>query len=147
MLKEFAENYLAVTQCKLYEFILKHASEERSGQASPHWVRKGKPKQCFRNATNLVVMSHDLKYCEGLACSGKSGIPVHHAWAAHFETGEIIDPTWDDPESCTYLGVPFSKDELLEEICQSGVYGLLDTGRGLNMPLMQKYAEARKECT
>lgn len=114
---------------------LMHRFVERNGlvmqpiDVIPSTIIKGKAKSCFMNATHLSYQGY--RYVEGYAY--RPGLPmlISHAWVID-DKGRVIDNTWDNPSGCQYLGVPFSSDVLTGEIFRTGVYGLLDTGMGIN---------------
>jgi hypothetical protein len=118
-------------------FVLRNAQVARDGQPRPKGVRKGRPKQCFYNATNLVLGCPGLVYVEGYYACKTLGIPLLHAWAVD-AAGNIIDPTPADPSIYSYLGVRFPRRLLADELLKNRVYGLLDTGLP-NRDLMQRY--------
>jgi hypothetical protein len=104
------------------------------GCARPKGVRRGQMKECFRNSANAVFRNQGWAYCEGIAVSSSLMFPIHHAWCV--KDDKVIDLTWEDPADCVYFGVTFDVGELAEQIAINGVYGLFDTGRGLNSVLM-----------
>lgn len=93
-------------------------------------------KNCFQNAVMLgqINAGKGYRYCEGIAFSI---IPTLHAWCADAE-GRVVDPTWDEPENCEYFGLSFDPFDAFEIMKGTGVYGLFDTGRGLNIELMKE---------
>ena len=117
--------------------VLRHALPERQGAARPSGIRRGPVGRCFENSARLAQNRPDLTYCEGYAASSRIGIPIHHAWVID-SAGTVIDITWADPESCSYLGIPFAAADLSRHMLKTGVYGLLDTGRGLNLDLFHE---------
>jgi hypothetical protein len=91
--------------------------------ALPETVARGRKQECFANATQLALENRDrYVYVEGYAFS-TVGLVTSHAWCVTRE-GDVIDPTWDAPEDCAYLGIPFSEDFLTEQMQQTGVYGV-----------------------
>lgn len=93
-----------------------HALVAREGrawiaQALPKDIKRGTPKECFRNALTLVMRDPNLRYVEGYALRRGIGIPIHHAWAVD-KAGRVIDNTWTDPEECEYVGMVFSAEAL-----------------------------------
>jgi hypothetical protein len=59
-----------------------------------------------------------LAYCEGFAL-GRSGVPVHHAWACD-RKGRVIDNTWR-VSGLEYFGVPLARQFLYQVCCDRGV--------------------------
>lgn len=89
----------------------------------PKKVAQGQKRECFANATHLAVHNEDrYAYVEGYAYS-TVGLVTSHAWCVTRE-GEVIDPTWDTPEQCAYLGIPVHPDFLVEQMRQTEVYGV-----------------------
>jgi len=76
----------------------------------PAHIAQGEAKNCFQNATDLSLDSKDnLRYVEGVACSENIPFPIHHAWVID-ENDNVIDPTWNKPESCLYRGVVIERE-------------------------------------
>lgn len=92
-----------------------------TSQPLPAEFERGPKKQCFMNAGRLALERDDLFYCEGVA---HSVIPVEHAWCIDRE-GRVIDPTWDEPERCTYVGVAFKPDWFFDRIQKTGMWGVI----------------------
>ena len=68
--------------------------------------------QCYANAQALAFAHPELTYVEGVA----AGLTVRdHAWCVTAD-GVVIDPTWRDPESCAYFGIPFQPGYLHEVV-------------------------------
>ncbi|CAB4130412.1 hypothetical protein UFOVP119_36 [uncultured Caudovirales phage] len=124
------------------EFVLRHALPARRGSVLPAGVPMDQPKDCYRNAAHLAIANPGYTYCEGYAIRNSLPLPIQHAWVVD-GIGRVIDSTWSEPERCQYLGVPFSRDELVRELTLNGVYGLLDTGRGMNIALVVRISAER----
>ncbi len=110
-------------------FLLKHGAEYRHGPGSFTGKRK-EPKECFKNATILMLSDLDLTYVEGKV--GVHGLPIDHAWCVDPD-GFVIDPTLDfgiagdGMDRITgYFGVPFRREYVLEAMNANGYFGLLD---------------------
>jgi len=111
----------------LQRFILEQGREFVAG---PRSVKKMKMKECFRNATQVALSSSEFTYVEGYVLSEDIPILIHHAWLT--KDGETaMDPTLD-AEGHFYYGVMIPLEELVSEISKSRVYGIFDTGLGLN---------------
>jgi hypothetical protein len=104
-------------------------------RALPPGIVKKKDKLCFMQAFQLAMDHPELEYVEGMAMSPRLPWPSHHAWCVN-ASDEVIDDTWSDPEKCLYRGVMIDRETVLRECLKSGVYGVLDTGRGPNYALM-----------
>ena len=105
-------------------------------------LKLGKPKMCFMNATHAALFhgaSYD--YVEGYAMSSTISFPFHHAWVAAKGSNTPIDVTIADPKGYQYIGVRFTEQELAEEVARLKVYGLLDTGTGLNRDLITRISK------
>lgn len=92
-----------------------------TSQALPPEFERGPKKKCFMNAGRLAMERDDLIYCEGIA---HNIIPVEHAWCIDRE-GKVIDPTWDEPEKCAYVGVAFDTEWFFDRIQKTGVWGVI----------------------
>lgn len=100
------------------------------GAPLPPGVGRGQKKSCFKNAARLSQSDLSLTYVEGYVHTDLP-ILIHHAWCVTGD-GTVIDTTLDDPEDAHYFGVPFTFGQLAYEMNRTGVYGLLDTGSGVN---------------
>lgn len=104
----------------------------------------GVPNECFKNATHEVLSNRNLRYVEGFIWSGDLPILIHHAWVLHAD-GRWADPTLREPERYSYYGVVFDSGTLMTEMNRTGVYGLLDTGVGINADLIFRQAPYLEE--
>lgn len=101
--------------------------------------RPGPPKNCYQNATNLVLRERQRRpiplYVEGFTViKDLPVLAIQHSWVSM--TGEdAMDPTLNAANH-EYFGVAFSLTQLVREITKNKVYGLLDLGLGLNTKLM-----------
>ncbi len=106
-------------------FILEHGREWESRVFPRAKYPAGIPRRCFGNAQDILLQQgrgDGLVYVEGYACSGSLGFafPTHHAWLVDDE-GRVIDPTWEDPETSTYFGVPFNPEYVARTVRDAGV--------------------------
>lgn len=140
-LKQNLDSWAVLGHDSLVEgFVLEAANVERSGATRGSCLGDSyrKAKMCFSNAGKAVTHSTNLPgsplidYCEGFAWRDSLRFPVHHAWLWDRDSDELIDTTWTDPEECSYLGIAFSRSDLAHEVIAAGVWGLLDTGMGIN---------------
>lgn len=106
-----------------YEFLQTYATL-RDGSPLPEGMPREPIGFCYMNAVHLAQRIDGLVYCEGLATSGV-GIAMEHAWCLHVDSGRVIDPTWDKPESNQYFGVPFERTFTAAFLLRTGVYGML----------------------
>jgi hypothetical protein len=110
-------------------FMLDHGCHFKATPLRPD-IRKGQMKACFSTSQRLITASRNtedaLIYVEGYAVSRTTPIAIHHAWVVDRD-GMVIDPTWSDPQDCTYFGVPFSRDYVRACVLQSKkIVSLLD---------------------
>ena len=94
----------------------------------------GRPRECFRNATNLALRKPDLyTYVEGYAVNiWIPTSPVAHAWCIDSQNF-VVDPTWE--EGTEYFGVAFRHDYLRRILKGKRDYGLIDNHE-MNYPLV-----------
>src|ERR1035437_1419003 len=94
------------------------------GQPLPAEVRKMRAKECFMNASHLVMDNHHKgwQYAEGFAMDGL--LPVLHAWAVD-ENAKEIDPTWPTPETTAYLGIVYDWQDYSKLMMKTGMFGVL----------------------
>lgn len=97
-----------------------------------HDYGQGAAKECFRNAAQLALEYPELTYVEGYGYLEGLPLLIHHAWCED-QQGRVVDVTWAPERGGQYMGVRIDADELLEQMESNGVYGVLDTGRGLNV--------------
>lgn len=106
-----------------YYGLVRDAGRLWDPQPLPSKYKRMTVKECFSNALHLALDDEDLTYVEGYAQSPM--IPTSHAWVID-RNGEVIDPTWDTPESNGYFGIAFDTEFALRLVDQQGYYGLLD---------------------
>ena len=68
-------------------------------------IPAGRPQECHKNATDLILDDETLIYCEGFAQYESGSQPTLHAWVTDGQ-GRAIDNTWPKP-GVAYAGVPF----------------------------------------
>lgn len=123
----------------LEAWILRHANVFGQAIPKPRSVPRGTPKQCFKNATRLIIRRPDeFAYCEGFAMESRICFPFHHAWVVN-PAGEIIDNTIRGPENHQYVGIKFDPADVFKAMGKFRVYGLLDPGFGLNVEYMKRW--------
>lgn len=119
----------------MQRFVLRNGKEY---QPVKRIGRKGAPKECFSNATNVVLckpVADGWRYVEGFALHREHPLMAfHHAWVTT-NGDDAMDPTLDADEYW-YHGIAFDKPTVVEHIERTGYCGLLDTGFGLNVKLM-----------
>lgn len=118
----------------LEEFVLANGKPYKWAE---HDRNMGPQKMCFENAAHLALAS-DLTYVEGFVMRPNFFMAVHHAWVID-DNDTVIDITLRDQDGgVQYMGVAFNDDTLSKQLVKNKVYGLLDTGRGMNADLMAK---------
>lgn len=96
------------------------------GQPLPEDIERGVPQECFRNSHELVINQLDrgFTYFEGYAVRASLCVPILHAWCVD-ELGGVIDTTWKNSQECTYWGVGFDYDFMVQHTLELGWYGIL----------------------
>lgn len=120
-LRDYLELLKRANDGRGYEaFVLEHGRVFKS-QALPKRFKRGKLGLCFMNAAKLMQDTYaELYYVEGWA---SNIIPMHHAWVVDSD-GNVIDPTWSEPESRVYFGVPFKQGYLTRVLVLSKTWGI-----------------------
>lgn len=90
--------------------------------ASSFLGKRGTPKECYRNAANLVIGSN-LTYIEGYV--QLLNVPIAHAWCIN-PKGRVIDPTLDGKFVEGYYGVPIKQTYLTRTMLKTKIFGVLD---------------------
>lgn len=126
------------------EFVLHHGEFFKSNAFDDKKYSRAlrTKKECFRNAFELALMNDNLVYCEGYAVDI---LPLHHAWCVEKDTGKVVDPTWNNPESCIYFGVPFKLEFARHTVVSNEIYGVLDGYWNHEFPLLTGKATDFKE--
>jgi hypothetical protein len=118
----------------LAQFVLRNGKVHAPAPLPAGFKRMTK-RECFKNATDLATDRRGLTYVEGLAVSCVMPILIHHAWCID-EAGNVVDPTWDEPENCLYMGVEFDLQTLVEKTLERQLCGLLTDEWQFNFELM-----------
>lgn len=113
----------------LERLILNHGRAFEPSIPLPGWIAMGVEKQCYMNATKLVLaggLAKGFVYVEGFAISQNLfnlGVPIamQHAWVAD-KDGNVIDNTWE--AGAAYFGIPFTKKYLFKQMDKTGYYGI-----------------------
>ncbi|GBG14820.1 pilus assembly protein PilM [Novimethylophilus kurashikiensis] len=103
-----------------YEFISTYG-RAWTPKPNPDWLKLGRAKMCYENAGRIALQREDLIYVEGVALRL---IPVPHAWLVTLD-GDVIDPTWQSPETCQYFGLAFKRDYLAQNILTTETWGIM----------------------
>lgn len=112
-----------------YAALLKYGRQFRHVDRTPHALRKGEGRQCFKNCTSAMMQfvgdrSPPYLYAEGYALDAELGIPYQHAWLVD-AAGRAIDLTWHKTDGAVYYGITFKLAFVLEAMRSTEVYGLL----------------------
>ncbi|MGB3541045.1 MAG: hypothetical protein WBA42_23080 [Mesorhizobium sp.] len=104
----------------------------------PAWVPRYPARQCFANATKVLISrigasGEEIHYAEGYAIDREISVPIQHAWLVDKE-GLAIDPTGTDSSAHFYFGITFRTQFVLQMLDHAnGTCGLL-----VNLPLMRR---------
>lgn len=128
MITELLEQYSKLSSKSLESFVWSQGLFMGSGSyfnESQYPEAKRTPKQCFHNATLLTYRNSNLVYAEGFFCSERLPIPLVHGWCLDTETGEVVDPTINNPEECEYYGLFLDKNTHRKVMFRTEAYGVL----------------------
>lgn len=112
------------------DFLLQHGRNFEPAPL-PDDVKKGRAKECYCNAANIVIDEPErFIYCEGYAVGV---IPVMHAFCIDVE-GRVVDPTWYGKSErgrtptlgTEYFGIAIKKDYLVKTLIKNERYGVID---------------------
>jgi hypothetical protein len=99
--------------------------QEFIAQPLPANVKPGTPRECYKNASLLVMQRPDLTYAEGFATTPETGgLAFLHAWAVD-KNNNVVDPTWQHPEHSRYFGVKYDRSAYLQYLYKAKLYGVL----------------------
>lgn len=135
-LRDECERWQSVSRaaCLVRTFVLRNG-REYTGQRLPSGFRRRRAKLCFMHSARLALEDARLTYVEGYARVRGTSFAFEHAWVSGAD-GRVIDVTLKNPEHVEYVGVPFDQATLGAQLSASGVYGLFDHGRGINVELL-----------
>lgn len=115
-----------------------------NAQPLPDKYRRALPKQCFRNAADLVRKRRNLSYCEGYVAHHNLPFPIHHAWAID-SYNRVIDNTLAEPFAHVYMGVAFTRKEYFAVKTRSSSSLFLDVLDRVNARLVLTLCPELKE--
>jgi hypothetical protein len=120
--------------------VVLHAGIDCIAQPLPRRMKRGQQKACFANAIAKVRKSGGgLTYVEGFAMRADLSIPMHHGWC--IDAGNrVIDPTWDEPEACVYVGVPIPLGLYNKVTAPDDSASAFDGSRGLRIHFLASLA-------
>jgi hypothetical protein len=93
----------------------------------PHPGYQGKAGRCWQNAAGALWQDRSLFYVQGLV-QGRGNELIPHAWCTDRD-GRLIEVTWDIRNATgaeVYIGVAFSRDQLVHLQSHFGRYGWYD---------------------
>ena len=108
-----------------YDLVLA-LGEGMIGEPRPEWLDRMTPQACYSNCWELCLDSENLTYYEGYGLKKGLIIPVSHAWVVN-EEGRVIDPTWTEPETAVYWGIPIDRNVLVEASTRTGMSAVLES--------------------
>lgn len=115
----------------MYRYVLKHGEVFTPAPLSPGFSR-GPAGNCYLNAARLVITVPELRYVEGYGVTPYFPLPLEHGWAVTAD-GRVVDPTWEKPEECSYVGVVIPLEQLIER-GRAGVLEELAREAGADVP-------------
>ena len=99
--------------------------QEFTAAPLPADIERGPYKECFKNASLLVMQRNDLTYVEGYGTPDNlHDLTFLHAWAVDAQ-GVVYDNTWDNPEKSTYFGVKYDRTKYIAYLYKARIYGVL----------------------
>lgn len=108
----------------------------RKFESAKNAKKFGKPKLCFMNAYHYAS-KHSLEYVEGFVMIPNIPFLIHHAWCCEMGDNTPIETTIKDNTGYEYYGIEFDLYTVEKQLMKNKVYGILDTGYGLNIDLMK----------
>lgn len=136
-LTQTSDNWASIGIPALMERFVLRNGREFKGRPLPRSYKRGTPKECFSNAIHLVhETAPRLTYVEGYVLRENLPILIHHAWAID-SRNRVVDVTLENADAtCAYMGVVIPWNEVWRVVKRTKVYGVFDTGRGLNAEWM-----------
>lgn len=115
--------------------LLQHATTFEPADKNPVWFTRGPAKQCFDNATRIVIErlatgDTSVRYAEGYAMDAELPIPMQHAWLVDADN-KVIDPTWRDATDNLYFGIVFETRFVLDVLRIKQSAGILVDAVGM----------------
>ncbi|GGB13913.1 hypothetical protein GCM10011491_46940 [Brucella endophytica] len=115
--------------------LLQYGKIFEPADANPAWIARGPAKQCFDNATKVLISrlaagDTAIRYAEGYAMDMGLPIPIQHAWLVDADNN-VIDPTWCDAPDNLYFGIVFETKFVLDMIGIKKSAGILVDAVGM----------------
>jgi hypothetical protein len=128
--------------------MLDHGGQEKYGGTQDYVSHEGKefdvpdeppqvelmtPKECYSNATKLMLRNPDkYDYAEGYYASSHIPFPLEHAWVVDRATGKVVDPTLGWQPKARYFGVQYPKTFVIKKLAQNHYFGVHSDGNTVN---------------
>lgn len=98
--------------------LLRYGKTFEPADTNPVWLTRGPAKQCFDNATQVLISrlaagDTTVRYAEGYAMDAELPIPMQHAWLVDADD-QVVDPTWHDAAENLYFGIVFEASFVLD---------------------------------
>lgn len=115
--------------------LLRYAKTFEPTNTNPAWFTRGPAKQCFDNATQVLISrlaarDNSVRYAEGYAMKAELPIPMQHAWLVDADN-KVIDPTWRKAANNLYFGIVFETEFVLNLLQIKQSAGILVDAVGL----------------
>ncbi len=105
-------------------YVEEHGQEWQA-QPVPDGYERGTAKECYKNASQLVMYNpEELRFVEGYASYKDTGIAVMHAWAVD-KHDRVIDVTVPNPTDWHYFGVQYDTKKYMRHLEKTMMYGVL----------------------
>lgn len=103
------------------EGLILHYGKPYTWAPKPKGVRFGKVKECFSNASRMIIGSDRFNVVEGYAAGL---IPTMHAWLT--EDGEhAVEVTWRQAQNPhEYYGIAFANEYVKVTMLKTGYWGV-----------------------
>jgi hypothetical protein len=142
-------------------FLLRHGRFWTPAPLPPE-VPRGLPGNCYADAVMRALYDESVTYVEGIGWRGdetwidSDGVELaaawtdadgveHQVWSPHAWTvdwaGVVTDATWDEPQRCSYFGVPVPLPVALHRLAQPGRFGVFDHARRIDPELIGAITE------